>query len=184
MSTTKDLLMDEAEQSIRHNGYNAVSFRELADALGIKSASVHYHFPKKEDLGIALVDRYHARFFENLDGLAKDAITPKDHIQAICETYRAALRSSEAICLCGILGAESWSLPDALAARVNEFFDANIRWLMRALPVELPEASRRAKAESIVATLQGAMMMATALKRHAILETTVEDILQQFTVGK
>jgi len=121
MSETRDRLMDAAEHSIRQNGYNAVSFRELADDLGIKSASVHYHFRKKEDLGLALVQRYSASFFKALETQSKSATTPAQKISAFCETYKQALISSDAICLCGILGAESVSLPDALADNVTDF---------------------------------------------------------------
>lgn len=66
MAETIDLLMNAAESGIRQKGYNAVSFRELADDLGIKSSSVHYYFRKKEDLGLALVERYSDRFLKNL----------------------------------------------------------------------------------------------------------------------
>ena len=57
MSETIDRLLDAAEDGMRLRGYHAVSFRELAMALGIKSASVHYYFRQKEDLGLALVAR-------------------------------------------------------------------------------------------------------------------------------
>ena len=129
MAETKHLLMDAAEIGIRQKGYNAVSFRELADELGIKSASVHYYFRKKEDLGLALVRRYQSRFFEALDKRAEAATSPAGKIAAFCETYRDALVSSEAICLGGMLGAETCSLPDKLAVEVSAFFEANIRWL-------------------------------------------------------
>jgi AcrR family transcriptional regulator len=55
---TVEVLLDAAEKRIRKCGYNAVSFRDLAVDADIKSASVHYHFPRKEDLGLALVQRY------------------------------------------------------------------------------------------------------------------------------
>ena len=54
-------LLNAAERRVRRSGYNAVSFRDLADDVGIKSASVHYHFPQKADLGVALVERYARR---------------------------------------------------------------------------------------------------------------------------
>ncbi|WP_345191535.1 TetR/AcrR family transcriptional regulator, partial [Gluconacetobacter tumulicola] len=38
--------------------YNVLSFREIAKAVGIKNASMHYHFPTKGDLGAALARRY------------------------------------------------------------------------------------------------------------------------------
>jgi len=46
---------------MRAGGFHACSFREIATDVGIKSASVHHHFPAKADLGAALVARYTAR---------------------------------------------------------------------------------------------------------------------------
>ena len=54
LSKTLDKLMDAAENSVRMRGYHAVSFRDLADELGIKSSSVHHYFPRKEDLAVAV----------------------------------------------------------------------------------------------------------------------------------
>jgi len=177
VAETKDMLMDAAEIGIRKKGYNAVSFRELADDLGIKSASVHYYFRKKEDLGLALVIRYKYRFFEALNGQAEGAKGPADKVAAFCKTYRDALISSEAICLGGMLGAETCSLPDKLAKEVSEFFEANIRWLEAELPSEWSVKKRRARAGQIVATLQGAMMLATNLKDTDLFDRTAENLL-------
>ena len=47
-------ILDIAERRMRQTGYNAVSYRDIAAEMGIKSASLHYHFPKKADLGAAL----------------------------------------------------------------------------------------------------------------------------------
>jgi len=47
VNETAQRLMDLAEAHIRHAGYRGFSFRDLAAELGIKSASVHHHFPSK-----------------------------------------------------------------------------------------------------------------------------------------
>ncbi|WP_157628311.1 helix-turn-helix domain-containing protein, partial [Ensifer sp. BR816] len=46
--------MDAAEERIRRAGYSGFSFREIAADVGVKSASVHYHFPTKERLAAAV----------------------------------------------------------------------------------------------------------------------------------
>jgi TetR/AcrR family transcriptional repressor of nem operon len=65
--TMKDKILDAAEKRVRGAGFSAMSFRDLASDVGIKSASVHYHFPTKPDLGEALVDRYTSQFKEHLE---------------------------------------------------------------------------------------------------------------------
>lgn len=47
----KEKILAAAEKRVRHVGYNAVSFRDLAADVGVKSSSVHYHFLKKKIWG-------------------------------------------------------------------------------------------------------------------------------------
>ena len=42
-------IMDAAERRMRIGGFNGFSFREIAADVGVKSSSVHYHFPTKEN---------------------------------------------------------------------------------------------------------------------------------------
>jgi TetR/AcrR family transcriptional repressor of nem operon len=58
MQDTRETIMTLARATAQAHGYNGLSFRELAKAVGVKSASVHYHFPTKGDLGAALARRY------------------------------------------------------------------------------------------------------------------------------
>ena len=61
-SDTSDRLLDAAERLTQTRGFNGFSYRDLEQAIGIKTASIHYHFPTKSDLGVAMADRYVARF--------------------------------------------------------------------------------------------------------------------------
>ena len=58
MGGTAERLMDLAEARIREAGYGGFSFRDLAAEIGIKSASVHHHFPTKAGMAAAVVRRY------------------------------------------------------------------------------------------------------------------------------
>ena len=61
----REEIIQLADTLIRQKGYNAFSFYEISDKVGIKTASIHYHFPAKSDLGIAVVDLH----IKNLNGL-------------------------------------------------------------------------------------------------------------------
>ena len=49
-SSTTERIIAAAETRMRDAGFHGVSFRDIASDVGIKSASVHHHFPTKEDL--------------------------------------------------------------------------------------------------------------------------------------
>ena len=80
MSETPQRLMDLAEAHIRDAGYRGFSFRDLAAELGIKSASVHHHFPTKATLAAAVIDVMQTDFSRLLRrGRIKRETTPSPH---------------------------------------------------------------------------------------------------------
>ncbi|MFT7573711.1 MAG: TetR/AcrR family transcriptional repressor of nem operon [Alphaproteobacteria bacterium] len=176
MSATVDKVLDAAEGAMRARGYHAVSFRELADDIGIKSSSVHYHFPQKDDLGVALIERYSKRVLAELNRRSEESKNPNDRLDAFIDVYREALVNTDSVCLCVMLGAESRGLPDNVSNAVADFFDANIGWLANILPTTLSKKARRNKAASVLATLQGAMMMAATLKDTGLFDAIVKEL--------
>ena len=54
----REMLEQTALDLVQRHGLSGVSFRTLADEVGIKSSSVHYHFPDKSDLTNVLIERY------------------------------------------------------------------------------------------------------------------------------
>ncbi|KFJ90149.1 TetR family transcriptional regulator, partial [Pseudomonas sp. 1-7] len=51
-------MIQTAENLMRTRGYTAFSYADLSEAVGIRKASIHHHFPTKEDLGAAIVEEY------------------------------------------------------------------------------------------------------------------------------
>ena len=54
--STHDSLIELTDTLIQQNGYQGFSYADLADGLGIRKASIHYHFQTKTDLGLAYVN--------------------------------------------------------------------------------------------------------------------------------
>ena len=176
-------ILDAAELRMRRGGYDAASFRDLAADVGIKSASVHYHFPQKTDLGEAVVERYAERMQAALGRPDDPSESVGERLSRLCDVYRHAAIDKGLICLCCVLGSQSLELPAPVAEAVGRFFDDLLRWTAAALAspaAGLPAADgsaadRRASGRSaadIVGSLQGAMVLAIATRRPALFEET------------
>jgi TetR/AcrR family transcriptional regulator, transcriptional repressor for nem operon len=120
LNETAERLMDLAEAHIRHRGYGGFSFRELAAEIGIKSASVHHHFPTKATMAAAVAQRYGDRFLPVV--AAHPSKSAEDAIAAYRSAFREALDRDGRMCLCGVLGAEAGMLPPDVAGEVLSFF--------------------------------------------------------------
>ncbi len=49
-------ILEHTDDLIQKHGYKGFSYADLSKRLGIAKASIHHHFPSKEDLGIAYCD--------------------------------------------------------------------------------------------------------------------------------
>ena len=129
-SDTAEQILDLAETLIQTRGYSAFSYQDIADSLGIRKASIHYHFPSKADLGIAVVDRYVARFGGALVAIAADqSQSSMAMLDFYVEPYAGFAKTPDRICLCGALSGEILALPAELRSRVDGFFRTHQDWL-------------------------------------------------------
>jgi TetR/AcrR family transcriptional regulator, transcriptional repressor for nem operon len=117
---------------VQAHGYSGLSFRELAKEIGIKSASIHHHFPSKADLGVALARRYSEDSAVVLEKLL-DKSSPIHALRRYPATFRKALENHNRICLCSFMAAEYDDLPEAVKKEVQTFADVNVAWLSKVL---------------------------------------------------
>jgi TetR/AcrR family transcriptional repressor of nem operon len=127
---TADEILDIAETLIQTRGYCAFSYQDIADALGIRKASIHYHFASKTDLGVAVIDRYVQRFGAALAAVAADdAKSSMAMLDTYVEPYLQFAGTPDRVCLCGALAGEILALPKPMRQHVEHFFKTHQAWL-------------------------------------------------------
>ena len=62
VNPTAQKILTIAQQNVQTKGFNGFSYQDLAQEIGIKTSSIHYHFPTKDDLALALVTAYREAF--------------------------------------------------------------------------------------------------------------------------
>lgn len=172
---TAERIKDLAESHIRTKGYNAFSFREIANEMGIKSASIHYHFPTKADLGAAVARRYTERFFTELNADAEQVAKPQAAIRRFIDSFRYALMTNQGMCLCGMLGAERDALPENVVAEIGKFFTESLRWLTQLFQQDgSSEVEARQQAAYLLSMLEGALIVARTLGDSSVFEAATD----------
>ncbi len=162
---TSDKVLDVAQRLVQTRGYNGFSYRDIAAEIGIKSASIHYHFPSKADLGVALVARYRNTFAAELERIAVDGREAPKRLKGFVALFRDSL-NDDRLCLCGMLGAERDSLPAPVNEGVAAFFELCEIWLVEVLKKgrKAGEIDFRGKAavvaDQLLALLEGAIVVA------------------------
>ena len=126
-------LLDAAQEIVQTNGFNAFSYGRLSDAVGIKTASIHYHFPRKEDLGEALARRYRERFGAVLHRIEAENPAPRARIEEYAHQFIQTLDQGGKICLCGMFASDYSTLPENIRKQIRAFFAENEAWLYMVL---------------------------------------------------
>jgi AcrR family transcriptional regulator len=155
--------MDLAEDLILDRGFNAFSYSTISSALGMRNAAVHYHFPSKSDLGVAVVHRARERFLDWTRQLEASGAGPTERLDAFFRRYMRYLERGRRVCLGGSLETDFKTLPEPMQVEARAFVSAILMWWESLL-----EEGRRCGAFSfpgeacdqavvVMSTLQGAL---------------------------
>jgi TetR/AcrR family transcriptional repressor of nem operon len=168
MRDVKTAIMDAAERRMQLGGFGGFSFREIAADVGLKSSSVHYHFPTKENLAAAVIRRWAEETSEFIDNeLERDP----DPVRVWTNAFRGTAVSEGRMCPCTVLGAASQDLPPEAAQEVKAFFKMCLDKLVA-------EGLSASSAAEVLSTITGALVLANALGDAAAYDRAT-DLLRQ-----
>ena len=182
---TATRILDVAERLVQRRGFNGFSYADVAAELGITKAALHYHFPGKTELGIALVERYTDRFLEALSSIDASG-DARDRLEAYADLYLGVFRDDR-MCLCGMLAAEYRTLPPPMLSKLLAFFDDNEEWLSTLLEEGRSSGtlrfagSAREAARTVVGALEGAMLIARPYEDVGRFRTAATQLVDSLT---
>ncbi|MCS3560012.1 MULTISPECIES: TetR/AcrR family transcriptional regulator [Bradyrhizobium] len=161
-SSSREAILAAAKRTAQARGYGGLNFRDLADEVGIKAASIYHHFPSKADLGVAVARRYWEDTAVQLESMLAETADPVRCLRRYPDVFRKALESNNRMCLCSFMSAEVDHLPDAVKKEVQTFADVNVAWLSKLLVAAGLVSSRKSeqRARAIFAAVAGAQLVA------------------------
>ena len=169
IENSKRTIMNMAEALLQDKGFNGFSYAHISSELGVKNAAIHYHFPTKEDLARAVIQRYRDRFQLWINNSRVKDLSPEKKLDWFFSIYTDTRADQGKVCLVGSMEAELNSIPDGLRADVEGMHKDLLTWLEATLS-EGREAGvfnfngdPANKAALILSSVQGALQMARAL---------------------
>lgn len=182
---TRQSLLDHAAELIRTRGYTGFSYADLAERVGIRKASIHHHFPAKEDLGRAVVEHYIEQFEQALNGIGQQKLAPFQTLLAYTRLYRNSVEQGWG-CLCGMLASEVEVAPPSVAVGVRRFMALNVDWLSDVIATGLNGnelaggGDPQTRATTVLCICQGALLVARSMRSLHAFDQAIEDVLRGF----
>ncbi|WP_343670253.1 TetR/AcrR family transcriptional regulator [Chitinophaga sp.] len=130
MQDTKEKIVGLADQLIKTKGFNSFSYKDIADPLAIRNAAVHYYFPTKADLGMAVIDQ-EINFMNT--GIANWETLPEDQqLRHLIASFENKC-NRHMVCIMGSLSPDYNTLPENMQARLRQFSASVIAWVTKCL---------------------------------------------------
>ena len=169
IENSKRTILNLAESLLQDKGFNGFSYAHIAAELGVKNAAIHYHFPSKEALSVAVIQRYRERFKLWINNSRVKDLAHEQKLDWFLSIYADMRADQGKVCLVGSMEAEYNSIPEGLQAEVQSLH----KELLKSLEAALSEGREAGvfqfkgepanKAGMILSSLQGALQMARAL---------------------
>jgi len=158
----REAILAAAKTAAQMHGYSGINFRSIGEAVGIKNASIYYHFASKAELGAAVAARYWQDTAAVLEGIRASNPDPVECLARYPSIFRGSLEDGNRLCLSSFMAAEHEDLPEDVQREVRAFADANVAWLAQVLAdagVEGAEVRER-RARAIYTAVAGAQLVA------------------------
>ena len=180
---TREHILKTSRKILLAQGFHNTSISEIISATGVKKGNLYYHFASKEDLGLAVLEDAKEEFFLFLD----KSLSGADPVAKIINSCQAIFKEQKKNnfvggCLFGNTALEMTDSSPEFASVIQEVFD---RWTgkLEALLTDTQDAGNlslkippKLLAKTVVATMEGAIMMTRVSKREKDLRDFLEAI--------
>lgn len=158
----REAILAAAKTAAQKHGYSGINFRSIGEVVGIKNASIYYHFPSKADLGVAVAERYRQDTASVLQAIRESNPDPFACLEIYPSIFRTSLENDNRLCLFSFMAAEYEDLPEEVRNEVNAFADVNVAWLAQVLADAGigSEAICERRARAIYTSVAGAQLIA------------------------
>ncbi len=112
MNETRTKILDVADDLVQRVGLNAMSYKHISDVVGIRKASIHHHFPKKEDLVDELLERCAISYGEQYQQIVDGRGQAPEKLRKLAAVFEGGLRNKK-LCLVGSISTNQNTLHDS-----------------------------------------------------------------------
>lgn len=174
---TRSLIVAAADRLFYERGYEATSFADIAEDVGLSRGNFYYHFRTKDEILAAVIGRRMDNTRALLERWEQDADAPMERILRFVDiliTNRS--RIMEHGCPVGTLCTELAKLDHAAQNDAAELFTLFRDWLARQFSSLGRAADANALALHLLMRSQGVATLATAFRDETFIRREVADM--------
>ena len=181
-----DKIMDIAQELVQTRGFHGFSFRDISDKVGIRTASIHYYFPTKGDLGGAMLARIQSGFNAALEQIDQDCERSEDKLYRFASIFMDTFGVGDRLCPFCMFATAQETVPEPVRQQVMAFWDLGEQWLTRVIEegrlrgdwrTDLEDSALIAR--TFISALEGAMVTSRAYRDPQRLRRTADYLIKR-----
>jgi len=130
---TKQQIVEISAGLLREHGFSGFSYLDLSRELGITKASVHHHFPKKQDLGLALCEWTHDWLVQGLEHFDSHGSTNWNKLERYFQAGMKHTLTDHKVCPISALHSDLSKLPAPITAALKSLDDVELAWVTKVM---------------------------------------------------
>lgn len=130
MSNKRQEILRLADDLIRNYGFNSFSYSDISTKLNIKNAAIHYYFPSKAELGVAVINEAKIFFENNIKQWEK--LDKREQYKVFVESYNKD-NFTGSLSLVSALSVSYELLTEEMRNELKLFIETKHNWLSNLL---------------------------------------------------
>ena len=130
---TKQQIVELSSGLLREHGFNGFSYLDLSRALGITKASIHHHYPKKEDLGLALCEWTHDWLLQGLEHFDAKGSSNWNKLERYLQAAMKHTLTDHKMCPISALYSDLNKLSDPMKLALKSLDDIELDWVTKVM---------------------------------------------------
>lgn len=130
---TKQRIVEFSADQLRDKGFDGFSYLDISRELGITKASVHHHFPKKEDLGLALCQWTSDWLKQGLDHFDNHASSNWNKLERYTRAAVKHTLTDKKICPVSAFYGDLNKLPDSIKGELKRLDEIELNWVAKVI---------------------------------------------------
>lgn len=181
----KKEVLKTAYALIKTKGFNGFSFKDISEVVGIRTSSIHYYFPTKNDLAKAVIELHRAFVFEQLGAISAMDDDTKTRLRTYADMYYELSMDGEFMCPVAMLSAERDSLSESTIEQVTGYYEDQRTWLTEQFELgkaagDIRVIGRSSNAASMfLATIEGAVILSRSIKSSHDFKNIINQMINQ-----
>ncbi len=187
---TSAQIIDIGQEYIQKVGFHAFSYRDIAERVGIRTASIHYHFPTKVDLAMAIVERVRDATSAAIAEIDASARSAGERLRRYCGLFLRTWGQGDRLCPMCMLAMGQDAIPEEVRSGVRDFWQGGESWVAQtvrdgqASGEFRPDLDPRTVGRTFVAAMEGAMVAARAFTDRTRIEDVIDHLIDSVTARR